>query len=80
MSTFSVEADGRRDALDLQRQLLAFSPWMVELSRGSWVVHGSLGPGSLEDVRALVEHWARERGRPLPVLLETDLDVSAVDR
>ena len=71
MSTFSVETAVRWDALELRRRLFAFSPWMVELERGSWLVHGSLGASSIEDVRPLVDAGAREHGiDPLPVLHE----------
>lgn len=74
MTTFSVEAGARWDARDLERLLSEFSPWMVERARGSWLVQGSLGVRSIEDVRPLVELWARERGKdPLLVLLAADL-------
>lgn len=72
MSTFAVEAGGRWHAIDLQRRLLAFSPWMVEMDHGAWLVHGSLGAGSIDDVRSLVADWARQCGiDPPPDLVET---------
>lgn len=77
MTTFSVEAGARRDALDLQRLLFEFSPWMVERARGSWLVQGSLGVRSIEDVRPLVELWARARSKDaLLVLLAADLPLA----
>ena len=64
MSSFSVEAGTRWDALALQRQLVHFSPWLVELRRGQWHVQGNLRGHSVAELEHEVAVWIEERQLP----------------
>jgi hypothetical protein len=64
VSSFSVGAGSRLDALALQRHLALFSPWLVELRRGEWYVQGSLRGHSVADLEREVAVWSEERHLP----------------
>lgn len=78
MSAFSVEAGTRWDAVALQEQLRAFSPWMIELRHGEWFVRGSLRNHSLAELQAQVDTWVRER-RLAPATIELLNDGTAAE-
>lgn len=73
MTAFSLEAASRWDAVDLQRELAAYSPWLMEVTRDRWYVRGSLGSGSAADLHDLLARWATDRALAAPeiVFIET---------
>jgi hypothetical protein len=69
MTSFSIETASRWDAVDLQRRLGPYSPWLIELTRGRWYVRGSLGAGSHDDLRAVLAGWADDHSTAVPAIV-----------
>lgn len=73
MTSFAVETSSRWDAIDLQRELSGYAPWLVELSRGRWNVRGSVDPDGVAALEELLAVWAAGRTTAVPALLLLDI-------
>lgn len=79
MTSFSIEAASRWDAVDLQGRLGSYSPWLIELTRGRWYVRGSVGSGSHDDLRAVLVGWADDRSAAVPSIVFVESGQDAGD-
>jgi len=77
MTAFSLQAESRWDAVDLQRHLGSYSPWLLELSRGRWYVRGSVEPDAVADLKDVLERWAAARRLAIPPLVLIDTSPGA---
>ena len=75
MTAFSLEAESRLDAVDLQGHLGPYAPWLIELTRGRWYVRGSVEPDAVDELKDVLARWADSRRLDVPalVLIETSM-------
>ena len=72
MSSFSIEVGSRLDALDLQEQLVRFSPWLLELRRDEWHVQGSLRGHPVSELEREVAVWMEQHELPPATVIVAD--------